>query len=193
MARQREFNTGNALQKAMQVLWAKGYKATSLQDLTAAMGISKSSFYETFGGKHELFLSALKHYDERTVEWPEGVFEGEASARLGITNIFNAAIGKLTAANSRRGCLLGSSAIEVSPHDPDVEAAVNKGLARISRAFHRAVKRGQKEDEISSRHDPRSLARFLLGSINGLQVIGKANPDRAVLEDIARVTMAALD
>ena len=174
----------------MRVFWAKGYQASSLQDLTKAMGISKSSFYETFGGKHELFLSALKHYEEKTVRWLEGVLEGEASACLGIANVFNAVIGK---SNDRRGCLLGNSAIELSPHDRDVEAVVNKGLARIARAFHRAIKRGQKEGEISSRHDPRSLARYLLGSVNGLQVIGKANPNREILEDIARVTMAALD
>ncbi len=49
MARPREFNAEDVLEKAMQLFWAKGYEATSLSELTAAMGLSKSSLFDTFG------------------------------------------------------------------------------------------------------------------------------------------------
>ncbi|MCH7554884.1 MAG: TetR family transcriptional regulator, partial [Proteobacteria bacterium] len=65
-ARPREFDTTQALDRAMRVFWAQGYDATSLCDLLCAMGLSKSSLYETFGSKHELYLAALDHYN-RTV------------------------------------------------------------------------------------------------------------------------------
>ena len=64
MGRPREFNTEEALEKAMKVFWAQGYEAASLHDLTRAMAISKSSFYDTFGSKHDLFISAIKHYNK---------------------------------------------------------------------------------------------------------------------------------
>ena len=62
MARPREFDVDDALDRAMNVFWAKGYEATSMSDLMAAMDLSKSSLYDTFGSKHELFLSALQRY-----------------------------------------------------------------------------------------------------------------------------------
>ena len=49
MARPREFEPRQALEHAMGVFWTKGYEAASLADLIGAMGISKSSLYETYG------------------------------------------------------------------------------------------------------------------------------------------------
>ena len=63
MARPREFDADVALEQAMQVFWDMGYQSASLSSLTRAMGISKSSFYEAFGSKHELYLSALEYYN----------------------------------------------------------------------------------------------------------------------------------
>ena len=62
MGRPREFNENEALESAMQVFWAKGYDGASLGELTSAMGLSKSSLYDTFGSKHELFIAAVERY-----------------------------------------------------------------------------------------------------------------------------------
>ena len=60
MARPKEFHVDEALQSALEVSWRKGYAATSMQDLVAAMGIQKASLYATFGDKHQLYLTALR-------------------------------------------------------------------------------------------------------------------------------------
>ena len=62
MARTKCFNRDEALEKAMQAFWAKGYEATSVQDLVDCMGINRGSLYDTFGDKHQLFLEALDQY-----------------------------------------------------------------------------------------------------------------------------------
>jgi TetR/AcrR family transcriptional repressor of nem operon len=193
MARPREFDTGEALEKAMQVFWAKGYQASSLNDLIGAMGISKSSFYETFASKHDLFLTAIEYYDRTSVARLVNALEGEGPARPAIAGVFAAIIDALLVEGGRKGCFLGNCAVEAAPHDGDVEARVARSLARIEAAYYQAVRRGQQAGDISSDHDPRSLARYLMSSANGLMVVGKANPDRATLEDVARVVMSALD
>jgi AcrR family transcriptional regulator len=59
MGRPKEFDVEEALSSAMNVFWSQGFKAASLSDLTTSMEISKSSFYETFGSKHDLFYRRL--------------------------------------------------------------------------------------------------------------------------------------
>ena len=124
MARPREFDAGDALEKAVQVFWTKGYRAASLRDLTAAMGISKSSFYETFGSKHELFLAAIRRYDEGMVGWVVGLLESEISGRRAIAEVLNTVVDMAVAPRGRRGCLIGNCAVEVAPHDAAASAAV---------------------------------------------------------------------
>ena len=193
MARPREFNTDVALEQAMQVFWAKGYEATSLQNLIHAMGISKSSFYETFGSKHELFMSAIEHYEDTVTKRLAGVLEGAAPARMAIAEVFDAIIKAAVAEGDRRGCLLCNSAVEVSPHDSEAAALVATGLARVENAFHRAVVRGQDAGEIPAERDARALARYLTSSANGLQVMAKASPNRAALENVAGIVLSVLD
>jgi TetR/AcrR family transcriptional repressor of nem operon len=62
MARPKEFDKDEALQKAMNVFWCRGFEATSMQDVVDAMGIKRQSLYDTFGGKHQLYLAALDRY-----------------------------------------------------------------------------------------------------------------------------------
>ena len=59
MARPLEFERLIVLEIAMQVFWSKGFAGTSVNDLTKAMGISKSSMYGAFGDKHSIFLEAI--------------------------------------------------------------------------------------------------------------------------------------
>ena len=193
MGRPRAFDKTDVLDKAVQVFWAKGYGAASLADLTRAMGISRSSFYDTFGGKRDLFLAALRRYGETTQDWKVEVLEGDTPGGAAIRTVIEAAVESALADHDRRGCLLANAAAEVSTRDPLTAKRIRAALARMARAYHAAVVRGQAAGDISRRHDPRALARYLLSGVTGLAIIGKANPDRAVLEDIARVTLAALD
>lgn len=191
MARPREFSEEEALDQAMQVFWAKGYEATSLAQLTRAMGISKSSFYDTFASKHDLFLAAIERYGAAATERMAADLEVDGSAREAIAAVFARATD--CANGERRGCFVGNCAVEVSPHDPAVAARIAAVISRSERAFEKAVRRGQKAGEIATGHDARSLARYLVVNLHGLQVLAKAKPDKAAIEDVIRVVLATLD
>src|ERR1700693_5053048 len=62
--RPRSFDLDQALDRALQVFWRKGYEGTSLADLTGAMGINRPSLYAAFGDKEALFRKALDRYAE---------------------------------------------------------------------------------------------------------------------------------
>src|ERR1700682_3894634 len=64
LGRPPSFAADNALERALQLFWQKGYEGTSLSDLTKAMGINRPSLYAAFGDKENLFRRVLDHYAE---------------------------------------------------------------------------------------------------------------------------------
>lgn len=194
MSRPREFNETQALEQATQVFWAKGYEGTSLCDLIDAMDLSKSSFYETFGSKHELFLATIDHYNKTVSScFAAGMIDNAPNAKAGIAAIFNCMVDKAVNGTDKRGCYTSNCAIEVAPHCAATTAKVAEGFSHLETALHNAVQRGQKAGEISDRQDALALARYLSSSMSGLTVMAKAGANRAVLEDIVSVVLTALD
>ena len=69
MARKKEFDEVEVLDKALDVFWKKGYSATSIQDLVDSMGINRASIYDTWGDKHNLYVESLKRYRQKSSSW----------------------------------------------------------------------------------------------------------------------------
>ncbi|MDH3472209.1 MAG: TetR/AcrR family transcriptional regulator [Rhodospirillales bacterium] len=194
MARPREFDTEEALEQALQVFWTKGYEAASLCDLIAAMGISKSSFYETFGSKHALFLTVLDRYNDKVAGCQaEQLIEAAGSVKAGIATVFEDLIERMADGGDRRGCFLNNCAVEIAPHDPAAAAKVSVGLGRMEASFLAAIEEGQARGEIPARHSAAALARYLTGALNGLMVLAKGGRNRLALKEVAGIALAALD
>lgn len=190
--RHQEFDTREALGKAMQVFWQKGYKGASLQNLLDEMGIGKGSFYATFGSKRELFLQALKHFgDTESIVHAITDLLRDTPAKETIWRIFNRVIDN--GLTKQRICFFAKTGFEFWQCDPDVAQEVARGVKTLEDAFREVLLRGQKDGDIPLDRDVTQLARFLTGVFYGLQVVVRTNPDRRVLEDIASTAMAALD
>ncbi len=192
MARPAEFKRSVALQLAMQVFWSKGFLATSVNDLTEAMGISKSSLYSAFGDKHTIFLEVIEFYCDNVTNRLRSTIELPHPARKVIRSILDRAVARITEPSGRRGCFLNNIAVELAPEDPEVAVRCRDGMTVMEETFEYLVKRGQSEGDISIEQDPYKLAWFLTGTINGIMVIGKANPDRESLDSIVETTMRAI-
>lgn len=193
MARPREFNADQALDAALDVFWAKGYEATSLCDLLNAMEISKSSLYDTFGCKHELFLKAMDRYAGERTEAHERAFLSAVSGRDAIEAAFRGIVEDATGDAPYQGCFAMNCAMELAQSDGAAAERVKQTFERYQRNYEIVIERAQAAGEIPAEKDPRTLARFLTSSAHGLHAMAKANPDRAVLEDIVSTILAALD
>jgi len=193
MARPREFDADVALERAMEVFWSKGYEATSLDDLCEATGLSRSSFYATFGSKRSLLLRSVDRYVEQ-----RGPRIAEILGRpLPICEAFAALaqqfIEQIVSGPGRRGCFLGNCAAELPRSDRAALARVRQGLESTETAFRDALTRAQSRGELAADADVSALARFLMSGFQGLRLVGKVNPDRATLEDIAGTMLRCLE
>jgi TetR/AcrR family transcriptional repressor of nem operon len=193
MARPRAFDEEAALERALRVFWAKGYGAASLDDLCAATGLGRSSLYAAFRDKRGLYLRALDRYEEGSARRLNDILTRPVPVREAIAAFVAAIVDDIVAGPGRRGCFIGNCAAELAPGDRETAASVRRSLTRIESAFRDALARARARGELSDRVDPAAAARFLTAGIQGLRLVGKANPDRGALQDIAATMLRCLD
>jgi len=168
----------------MLVFWAQGYEGATLTDLTAAMGITRTSMYAAFGNKEELFRAVLQRYQSGPAEYLTRALE-EPTARAVAMAFLAGGVATTTRADSPLGCLVvqGSLAAgEVAQPARDILLSCREeACARLEDRFRRAVEAG----DLSSDTDPALLARYLMTVSNGLAVQAAGGVGRRELQTIA--------
>ncbi|MGQ0509633.1 MAG: TetR/AcrR family transcriptional regulator [Betaproteobacteria bacterium] len=192
MARPREFDPDAALERATRVFWSKGYEHSSLDDLCAATGLNRSSLYAAFGAKRELYLAALARYEDGSAARIARALQGRP-VQAGIKAFLEDLIDAIVSGPGRRGCFIGNCAAEMARLDRGAAAGVRRSLKRIEECFADGLRTARTRGELGPNADPVVLARFLTAGIQGLRLVGKANPDRAALNDIARTMLHCLN
>jgi TetR/AcrR family transcriptional repressor of nem operon len=192
MARPREFDIEDALERATRLFWTKGFEQTSLDELCAATGLGRSSLYAAFGDKRGLYLRALARYEERSAARITAAI-ADKPIREGLAAFLGALIDDIVAGPGRRGCFIGNCAAELARLDRTAAAQVRASLERIEATFREALAQARSRSDLAPDADVAALARFLTAGIQGLRLVGKTNPDRATLEDIGGVMVRCLD
>jgi len=192
MARPRKFNKDDVIDKAVKVFWAKGYEATSIQDLIDAMGIKRGSLYATFGNKQSLFLKSLNRYSVTVVKKLLEILESNPSAIESIELFFSQLVEHLLTAGELRGCLVTNSAIERGLRDKETKQLVLKLLNALEDGFYKTLLRAKENNELSTELDLKMTANYLTSSMQGLLVMGKVCSERSVLEGINKMTLSIL-
>jgi len=193
VARTKEFDPDEALQKALELFWERGYDATSMADLVQHLGIARASIYATFGGKHDLYVKAFERYlqtrDPDVVE----VLSQPGPALPAVRSLVEAYAEESLCDERRRGCMVVNAAVEVMPRDPQIARRVEASWDTVETALTSALTRARAQGEISGEKDPRALARFLLVMMQGLRVLGRAHPDPGRIRDATAQALAVLD
>ncbi|MEJ3653946.1 TetR/AcrR family transcriptional regulator [Actinomycetes bacterium KLBMP 9759] len=188
MPRPRTFDEERAVDAAMRAFWTKGYESTSTHDLSTATGLGRSSIYNTFACKHDLFEKALRRYAEvRTASLLE-LLAGPGSIREKVRTVFWWTVD--ADPDDPLGCMTVNAVIELAPHDRVVAEMVRKDetvrLAALGDAFEAARRAGEIDG------DPEMLARFVLSTVAGMQVQARGGTGRDGLAAIAEVALRAL-
>ncbi len=192
IGRPREFDTDQALESAMRQFWSKGYEATSLQNLLEVMDVSKSSFYETFGSKHELFEQCLTLYANTLVASLREELHQAKTGLSFIEKVLKGLVDEASAKGEKCGCLIVNTTNELAQRDKIIAKLVANGTKNLQGVFEEAVRQGQKEESIPMNKSPEILSNYLVNSMVGLKTMVKGGADSKTIKDIIQVTMTAL-
>ncbi|HEY1596300.1 MAG TPA: TetR/AcrR family transcriptional regulator [Thermoleophilaceae bacterium] len=190
MARPRQFDTDEALDAAMRLFWSAGFRGTSVDDLTAATGLSRSSLYNVFSGKHALFVRALEHYRSLVVPEKMGELASDDASIGEVRAYLGGLVEDLLTEDGRQGCLLVNTAVELAAEDDEVADVVRAHQHLLAESVEKALRNAVKRGEIAPLADPAASARALVATAHGLMVIGKADPDEQLLRTIADSALA---
>ena len=193
MARTKDFDENEVLNKAIAIFWHKGYNGTSMQDLVDGLGISRSSLYDTYGDKHTLFIKALESYQAKGSAKVCAITDAAGSARETIKKLLELIAGELLDDQKHKGCFMVNAEVEIGPHDPEVSKMVCESDQHMEDALYLVIKKGQESGEIANKQDARALARFTFNTVKGIRVTAKSITDKAVFDDIIKLALATLD
>jgi AcrR family transcriptional regulator len=191
MGRPRKFEEERAVEAAMRAFWADGYEATSTQELCEATGLGRSSIYNTFASKRELFVKALTHYmDGRTARLVQLMQDAEKPARERLRTVLEWAVAPDE--DDPAGCLVVNSTVELGPHDPDIAGRLERHRRQRFAVLEAAIEDGMRTGEIDACKDAESLAHFVIATVSGIQVAARGGADRATLQRIADTAMLSI-
>jgi AcrR family transcriptional regulator len=188
--RTRQFDADDALDRALEVFWARGYEGATLPALTRAMGINRPSLYAAFGNKEQLFRKALDRYQAE----PQA-FVAEAlnrpTAREAAEAILSGFIRMLRGRGQARGCLIVSGALACGEESEPVRrelARLRQGtVAALRGRFERAVRDG----DLPKGTDCPTLARYVATVLNGLAVQAASGATEKELRLVSATAMRA--
>lgn len=177
--RPRSFDRDVALEKAMEVFWSKGYEATSISDLTEAMGINPPSLYAAFGDKERLFLAAVQRYQEdRGASCP---YCDEPTARGAIERLLTYMAEELTANTHPRGCMVMMAAATATSASRELQATLASNRAESRARVRERIERGIRDGDVPAGTDAGALADFYGTILTGMSMQARDGATRKSL------------
>ncbi|MCP3397635.1 TetR/AcrR family transcriptional regulator [Bradyrhizobium sp. CCGB20] len=163
-----------ALDGAVRVFCERGYHATSIGDLTAAMQLATGSVYKAFRDKHAVFLAAFERYATVRREQTRGAAARGANGRDRVGLVLLSYVERSQGSEGRRGCIVVGSAVELSAVDPVIRARVTAQLKTNESFIAGLIREGQADGSIPAHIAAEDTARLMICMTQGLRVVGKA-------------------
>lgn len=182
------FDHDEALEKALQVFWARGYEGASMAELTQALDINRPSIYAAFGNKEELFRKALGKYLSGPLSYIAESIK-EPTARGVAEKFLTKSAELLTSQNNPRGCMIVQGALSCGPGSE----LIHKELATYRKSYEDALKQrfelAQTQSDLSREINPSVLAKYVATVHQGMSVQATSGASK---EDLLFVVQQAL-
>ena len=171
----KQFDRDQALERALETFWEHGYRGTSMRHLLDPMQIGRQSLYDTFGGKHELFVESLTRYMDRMMAPMLVLLDEPRPAMECLHGLFDVWL-QMTDEGASKGCLAVMATSELAKEDAAVSQLLHASFLRMEDALRRTLRRAQQEGDLSSDIDPLDTARLIMATSKRLAILDRMPP-----------------
>jgi TetR/AcrR family transcriptional regulator, copper-responsive repressor len=179
------------MRRARDTFWRGGYAATSLEDLSAGMGMNRPSIYAAFGDKRALYLQAVTEYGDTSRAWLATALGRPRSLPDGLRAVYRYARDFYLAGDAPRGCFLLGTAVTEANRDPEVRTIVEDTMSAFTATFAQRFERAERDGELSP-HAPDALAQIATATLNTLAVRARTGASAAVLDALIDATVGVI-
>lgn len=184
MPRTEDFNREEVLDKAKNTFWLKGYNGTSMQDLVDATGLNRSSIYNSFGSKMELYQQSLKKYQSDSLGIFDKAINRERNAIETIGLIFLYLMEDIKGDTQQKGCMIVNCITEMGNQDAQLHGLLEANQTRLVEFFEELVVIGQEDGSIQKDEKSSLLAHYLVSAFQGFRITGMNTSDPKILKSI---------
>ena len=188
MPSKNSFNKSNILKKITQLFFKKGYFATSMQDIVDATGLNRSSIYNTFGSKLELFTQCFEKCEANYRKEVQKIILVGNSPVKSLTDIF-----ELSVENTINGQLTPNYISELKNEEQTIRKLIISQHEYLMDLFFNIVKRGQNLGSINNSKSAKQYALYLLNAYQGLKIVSHLTEDKNELKNVIHNTISLLE
>ena len=186
------FDRSKALFEAMKLFWERGYEGTSFDDLIGAMGISASSFYNSFGSKEELYCEATRAYLEWAGQWFFAILNDPSTdAKTAFALLLESTAEEFTRGDHPPGCMISLAGTHCSPGMKNIRDMMSEHRAFSESAMAARIRKGIADGNVPVNTDCDMLAAYYSAVARGLAVQARDGASHEKLSEIAKVAMRA--
>src|SRR6266436_4885968 len=188
--RKRQFDVDEALDRALEVFWARGYEGATLPELTRSMGINRPSLYAAFGNKEQLFRKALDRYQTGHMSFLTEALS-KPTARAAVEAIFSGFVRMQRDRAKARGCLVVSGALACGEEAETVRRELAQLRQAIVTTLRERFERAVQDGDLPVGSDCATLARYTATVLGGLAVQAASGATEKELRLVSALAMRA--
>ena len=187
MSGKQQFDDAVVINGAMNVFWRRGFAAASIDELTAVMGLSRSSLYKRFRDKEGLFHEVLATYNSRVLH-RMGLVKAE-TRRQQIEALLLDFVTNTPGTQKPSGCMLVKACVEIAELPPGGRAVAFEGIEAQRAILRGILTAAVSNGELSSSTDVEALVWHFLGVLQAIMNMPQVG---ATASDLRRMVASAM-